>query len=75
MISHATKPLDLAAHGTGPRARSLAWKVGDSVMVGAARWLIRTIVGEQVELEASSVTAGIWWRTTLDNLPTKETRS
>lgn len=50
-------------------------QVGDAVHVGSTRWLIRSIQGDQVVLEASSAVAGIIWKTTLTNLPTptKET--
>jgi hypothetical protein len=48
-----------------------ARRVGDTIMVGSTRWVIRTITGEAVELEASNVSPGIWWSTTLDHLPEK----
>ena len=44
-------------------------QVGDALHVGATRWLIRQIAGDEVVLEASSAPAGIIWRTTLSNLP------
>jgi hypothetical protein len=34
-------------------------------------WSRRILDGQNVELEASSVPAGIWWRTTLGNIPAK----
>ncbi len=67
-----TAPDDLRLIDTdGPRARSPQWQVGDIVYTGGTRWIIRILDGEQVELEASSAPAGIWWRTTLANLPAK----
>lgn len=44
-------------------------EVGDALTIGSARWLIRSIDGDQVVLEASSAPAGIVWTTTLDKLP------
>jgi hypothetical protein len=49
-----------------------AWKVGDQIIVGNVRWIIRILRGQHVELEAANVPAGIWWSTTLDRLPAKE---
>ena len=46
-----------------------ARQVGDALMVGSTRWVIRTINGQAVELEAANVSPGIWWSTTLDRLP------
>lgn len=46
-----------------------AHRVGDAVHVGSTRWLIRSIAGHDVTLEASNTAAGIIWRTTLDKLP------
>lgn len=58
-----------------PRPRSLSWAIGDLVVVGSTRWVIRNIVGDHVEFEATNVSAaGIWWTTTLDRLPDKEQR-
>lgn len=55
--------------------KTKTWQVGDVVTVGSVRWVIRTITkGKGVELEATSVSPGIWWRTTLANLPRKVTR-
>ncbi len=54
-----------------PREKTPNWSVGDVVMDGRVRWIIRTIVRRKVELEASNAMCGIWWHTTLDNLPTK----
>lgn len=48
-----------------------AYQAGDAVYVGSTRWLIRSITGDQVVLEASSAPAGIVWTTTLDNLPSR----
>jgi hypothetical protein len=48
------------------------WRVNDIVQVGATRWIVRIVDGQSVELEASNVSPGIWWRTTLDRLPAKE---
>jgi hypothetical protein len=56
---------------TPPRPKSLVWQVGDLVQLGSARWIIRTITGRDVELEASNAPSGIWWTTTLNNLPEK----
>lgn len=65
-MSARTKP--------APRPQALGWQIGDLVIVGSTRWVIRIIQGEKVELEATSITAGgIWWRTTLDRLPDKVT--
>lgn len=49
----------------------LAYLAGDAVTVGSTRWLIRTIRGVDVVLEASNAPAGIVWNTTLDKLPTR----
>ncbi|WP_345750091.1 hypothetical protein [Microbacterium rhizophilus] len=57
-----------------PRPKALGWRIGDLVVLGSTRWVIRTLVGEQVELEATNTPTGIWWTTTLDKLPDKETR-
>lgn len=43
--------------------------VGDLLTLGSTRWLIRSIAGDQVVLEAANTAAGIIWTTTLDNLP------
>lgn len=67
-----TAPDDLRhADPTGPRTRTAQWVVGDTVQTGSSRWIIRVITGDDVELEASSTDPGIWWRTTLANLPEK----
>lgn len=50
------------------------WQVNDIVHVGTTRWIIRILDGQNVELEASNTSPGIWWRTTLDHLPDKEPR-
>jgi hypothetical protein len=48
------------------------WRIGDPVTVGDVRWIIRLIIRDQVELEAANTTNhGIWWKTTLSNLPEK----
>lgn len=47
------------------------WAVGDVVQVGRVRWIIRILNDQHVELEATNVPAGIWWTTTLNNLPDK----
>lgn len=71
-LKRGTQPDDLRHQTTtGPRPRTAAWAVGDVLHVGATRWIIRSILGERVELEASSAAAGIWWRTTFANLPEK----
>jgi hypothetical protein len=57
---------------TAPRPIALPWYVGDAVTVGQVTWLIRSIRGDAVVLEASSAPAGIVWTTTLDHLPTKD---
>jgi hypothetical protein len=57
---------------TKPRPKTTGWEVGDVVQLGSARWIIRTITGRQVELDASNAPGGIWWTTTLNNLPEKE---
>lgn len=44
-------------------------RVGDILIVGTVRWLIQTIAGDQVVLEAANTNPGIVWRTTLTNLP------
>ena len=44
-------------------------RVGDIVPVGAVRWLIQELHGDDVVLEAANATPGIVWRTTLKNLP------
>lgn len=53
-----------------------AWKLEDLLILGSTRWIIRVIdyVTGAVELEASNAAAGIWWRTTLDRLPTKASK-
>jgi hypothetical protein len=44
------------------------WRIGDPVTVGEVRLIIR----DRVELEAANTTNhGIWWKTTLTNLPEK----
>ena len=74
-LRRGTQPEDLRHQTTGaPRRRTAAWAVGDTMHVGATRWIIRSIIGENVELEASSAAAGIWWRTTIDRLPVKAAR-
>lgn len=44
-------------------------QVGDTITIGAVRWVIRSIQGDAVTLEAANVQPGITWHTTLDNLP------
>ncbi|ALJ20394.1 hypothetical protein [Microbacterium sp. No. 7] len=56
-----------------PRPKTLTWEVGDVVQCGSVRWALRTITGQAVELEAMNVPHGIWWRTTLGELPAKAT--
>jgi hypothetical protein len=58
---------------TAPRALTgrRVYAPGEAVHVGSTRWIIRTIIGDRVELEAGNTPAGIWWRTTLDRLPAK----
>lgn len=48
---------------------------GDVLLIGTVRWIIRTINGTNVTLEAANADPGITWHTTLSNLPapTKET--
>lgn len=48
-----------------------SWKVNDIVLVGSTRWIIRAVNGEHVELEAANVSPGIWWSTTVAQLPEK----
>lgn len=55
-----------------PRPATAAWVEGDAFTLGRTRWIIRVLRGDHVELEASNVPAGIWWTTTIDNLPEKE---
>jgi hypothetical protein len=58
---------------TPPRKKSAVWEVGDPVNIGPMRWVIRTINGENVELESmNQPNASIWWTTTLLNLPRKD---
>lgn len=52
-----------------PRPLVAKRKIGEIVQVGNTRWIIRVLNGEHVELEASNVAPGIWWTTTLSNLP------
>lgn len=63
-------------HRRPPRATATVdrpkWSVDDLVVVGSTRWIIRSIRGDRAELEASNVSPGIWWTTTVDNLPPKE---
>jgi hypothetical protein len=54
-----------------PRPRTAEWEVGDTVNLGRVRWIIRTITGDGVELEASNTPTRIWWTTTLGMLPVK----
>ncbi len=70
-LTRAAPPDDLRVLGDAPRPLTAEWTVGDLVQVGSARWIIRTLRGENVELEASNAPAGIWWRTTLDRIPEK----
>lgn len=66
-------PTDLR-HQTAdrPRARTEQWAVGDVLTLGNVCWCIRILNGQHVELEAMNVNNGIWWTTTLGNLPDKE---
>lgn len=61
------------SRGTAPRPLQveLSYMAGDAVTVGSTRWLIRSIQGDDVVLEASNTPAGIVWTTTLDKLPTR----
>lgn len=59
----------MATTRTCPTKEAPVRYVGDAVTLGAVRWTIRTIDGDQVVLEASNVQPGITWRTTLDRLP------
>lgn len=63
----------MSRRSTAPRPVTveLAYAVGDVVQVGGTRWIIRTIDGDRVVLEASNAPAGIVWTTTLDKLPTR----
>lgn len=71
-LQRASAPDDLRiTDTTGPRPRTATWEVGDVVTIGRERWAVRTLTGEQVELEALNTTGGIWWTTTLDRLPDK----
>ncbi|OIU88629.1 hypothetical protein [Microbacterium sp. AR7-10] len=55
-----------------PRRPTTTWQVDDMLTVGNVRWVIRELTGERVRLEALNTPAGIWWDTTLSNLPDKE---
>lgn len=53
-----------------PRLKvALRHEEGDTLTVGSTRWIIRSIDGQDVVLEASNASPGIVWRTTLDRLP------
>lgn len=57
-----------------PRPKTKKWVTGDRLTVGATTWIIRVLVGQDVELESTNnPNASIWWRTTLANLPKKVT--
>jgi hypothetical protein len=56
------------------RGRNKNWEIGDVVEDGGYRWIIRTITGTAVELEAASASPGIWWNTLLSLLPKKAAR-
>lgn len=56
------------------RGRSAHWEIGDVLHDGGIRWIIRTVTGTTVELEAASASPGIWWNTFLHLLPKKEAR-
>lgn len=50
------------------------WQPGDTVTVGSTRWIIRALNRQtrKVALASSNTTnSGIWWNTTLDNLPAR----
>lgn len=51
--------------------KAKTWTVDDVVHVGSTRWAIRVLNGDHVELEAMNVSPGIWWTTTLTQLPDK----
>lgn len=54
-----------------PKRLATEWRLDDVVQVGSVRWAIRILNPDgHVELEALNVQPGIWWTTTLDNLPT-----
>lgn len=66
------RPIELRDHTTdAPRPKTAHWAVGDIVQRGSVRWCIRMITRQTVELEAMNAPAGIWWTTTLDQLPDK----
>lgn len=62
-----------------PRPRSREWRVGDIYTDprNGIRWVIRILIPATgaIELETTNTAAPhkTWWRTTLDNLPTKGT--
>lgn len=47
----------------------LTHQEGDVITVDSTRWIIRSIDGDQVYLEASASDSRIGWHTTLDKLP------
>lgn len=51
-------------------------RIGDVITLGRRRWIVRSIHGENVHLEAANSETYIGWDTTLDKLPapTKETK-
>lgn len=56
------------------RKSSPQWRAGETVIVGATRWIIRILNRRTGAVELSSantVNADIWWKTTIDKLPEK----
>ena len=56
------------------KIRVTTYVVDDVVQVGSTRWIIRSLRGVDVVLEAANVSPGIRWATTLDRLPEKVTQ-
>ncbi|WP_439593916.1 hypothetical protein [Microbacterium sp.] len=48
-----------------------SWQVGDVVMIGRRRWIIRTLKPEVTLVASNSGNHRIRWTTTLNNLPKK----
>ena len=50
------------------------WQVGETVVDGRRRWIIRALnrkTGQVALASANTVNADIWWNTTIDKLPEK----
>lgn len=69
-MTAATSPATRRAKAA-PRSKRLTsrWAQGDVVQTGSTRWAIRTLRGQDVELEALNRSPRIRWYTTLDHLP------